>query len=100
MSMSYSLIALTLMVYPALTISPVFLMYKCSVPMEEIVRAFNYVIEKGWVRRVIVPPSLNLKIIRFCAFRHSTGLHRNGQPARSKKPIVRLPLSSPLNLID
>jgi hypothetical protein len=26
--------------------------FHCLVPMEEIVRAFNWVIEKGWVRRL------------------------------------------------
>ena len=53
--------------------------------MEEVVRAFNFVIEKGWVRAFPAPvtSSVNSQFIRRC-----TGQLRNGPRRRSRKRIV------------
>jgi hypothetical protein len=51
--MSYSLIVPISMVRWVLTLKHKFadLLFYDPVPMEEVVRAFNWVIEKGWVRK-------------------------------------------------
>jgi hypothetical protein len=64
--------------------------------MEETVRAFNYVIEKGWV-------SLKSHLCISYAqghCRHSTGLRQNGLPGTLRKLTVRFPrLLNDLTLI-
>lgn len=53
--------------------------------MEEIVRAFNYVIEKGWVSPVGVQ---SMTYVPHFYLRHSTGQRQSGLPATSRKHIV------------
>lgn len=55
--------------------------------MEETVRAFNYVIEKGWVN---LKSFISISSAQGLC-RHSTGLHQNGLPGTLKRLTVRFP---------
>lgn len=67
--------------------------------MEEVVRAFNYVIERGWVRPFQHDFSFHsVRILN--VFRHFTGGRHNGQPVKSKKRIVCYQSSSLFRLLD
>lgn len=56
----------------------------CLVPMEEVVRAFNWVIEKGLVCRLT--RKITVKYSRYS--RHSTGQRQNGLHTRLRKRSV------------
>ena len=59
--------------------------------MEEVVRAFNFVIEKGWVRVSSCEEAQNIGIEDANAIhRHSIGQRLSGLRERLKKPIVSL----------
>ena len=107
-----------------------------SVPMEELVRAFNFVIDQGWVRdsihlkffgsrraasRTTFPNphgGQSSRLLRsreqyyhnhiatthmhalLCAHRRSIGRRLNGLRTKSKKPTVRIALTTPDLLQD
>ncbi|THG98243.1 hypothetical protein EW026_g3906 [Hermanssonia centrifuga] len=64
-----------------------------TIPMEEVVRAFNWVIEKGWVRTLVLSQAIEIYILS----RPSTGVHQNGAPERPRK--LSVDVAHKLNLI-